>query len=165
MPFDVRVSPGSFMPQASAWRCSPLHLTWLDAIAIYPRWAADAVATKWLERFQENACEPSRAAKMVGTEKHEPGMQFDGVERSALAPLGLRGVEVVDFFCAAPSARNQSFVRPPPEIGNDHQVAFFEYLHVEQPWERCAERVAIRAYGVPKLRQHGERTRECRRWI
>ena len=152
-------------PQASAWRCSPLHLTWLDAIAIYPRWAADAVATKWLERFQENACELSRAAKVLGTEADAPDMRLDGVEGSSLTSLGLRGVEVIDFFCPAPTARNRSGVRPPPEIGNDHQIAFFAYLHVEQPWERCAERAALRVHGVPKLLQEGERTKECRRWI
>jgi hypothetical protein len=139
---------------ANMWRCSPLSLAWIDAMAIYPRWAADAVATK---RFShsDHGCEKradTNATKTPAPTEPSPGYLPTG----SLALLGVSNLEVVDFFCPMPPSS------PPSVMGVEAPV---------EPWPTgtpgCNERVAIRRDQPQEstYRQAGERnTSHCQVW-
>jgi hypothetical protein len=92
---------------AHMWRCSPLLLTWGDAIAIYPRWAADAVATQRLATESHHSCR-----KELEKGRELPATPDDYLQEGSITTLGVRSLEVLNFFCTEePGCKERAAIR------------------------------------------------------
>ena len=82
--------------------CSPMLLVWNDGLAIYPRWAGEPFATIWLRGA--GLCDYDN---YNSHDKHSaprsPLWSLGGYEislfESWFAPLGIRGAEMIDYWC------------------------------------------------------------------
>ena len=82
--------------------CSPMLLVWNDGLAIYPRWAGEPFTTIWLRGA--GLCD---FANDNSHDKHSaprsPLWSLGGGEislfESWFAPLGIRGAEMIDYWC------------------------------------------------------------------
>jgi hypothetical protein len=128
---DLCLDAGFLKVMATAFahlsRCSPLLLTWVDGIALHARWASEPVSSMWLR--DSESCETCRAHPAQCEEEATPLWPLGGdTYRNHLAPLGIGGVEMVDFWCSY-------YVTHPPET----------QPHIPgQRLSECEERVRLR---------------------
>lgn len=83
-------------------RCSPLVVTWHDAIAFVPRWAADSFGGLWRSPSCPGATPSSDSAFLFNQSSLWP---IGGVANvgGRLEKLGVGGLELIDFLCPRPA--------------------------------------------------------------